>query len=209
MEAQDVLRIKAIKDSPLYIVSLYRVILTSVYGNNDITGDNRYRWMDDPNSTKIIIEPAWNEDKEQRNKRPAIYISCDGYGFEEMAIGGNRYGMEPTTGAEIRHTRITFGVSFNCFSSVQYDSSMLAYYTSLILLTAEQPIRHACKINDISAPRVGTTTLHPNDKDTWVTPIMIGISSEVTWFNAEIARQIEDIMFNLKIDNNTVRSIKI
>jgi len=155
-----------------------------------------WAWHDDIQSGGdhgIAIESAFNEDKDHRNYRAAIYVDRD-----ELIIGrtvlGDLAGQHIPSGLRAFWALESVPLLIECVAAKKAESAVLADLVGIYLHASSKLIQAKFGLHDMTPLTMGRTQPFPRDKTQWVTPISFTVQFNLRWTNAPTApllRQIE------------------
>ncbi len=73
--------------SKLAVLGVFVEIIRRRFTPDNFVGEFQWTWNKDINLTKLAVESAFNEDKQHRNFRPAIYVDCDDQTMGRVVLG--------------------------------------------------------------------------------------------------------------------------
>jgi hypothetical protein len=164
--------------SPLAIVALFSEIvrerfrpgngLAWAWSENSTPGQAEENTEDEPR--RIVIEPAFNENLEVRNFRPAIYIDKGETAAGKVALG-NFVGQQLRTGLRGFYALGTSPIDIEVVSDSKGESAILADIVWFYILAGRDLIRSTFGIHEITPPILGKTVPFEGDKGQWSTHI--------------------------------------
>jgi len=194
---QDPLRIVA--GSPLAIQGVFLEILRERF--NEQSGLH-LTWRDDWTTTDILIETAYNEEVEARNKVPALYV----YRLQtvpSMQVIANRVGVRLNDHLEGNVALNTVAMMIECVSNDEGESALLGDLIQFTLLCSRDPISDAFGFYDLSMPTLGQTTPLQRDQTKWVTPVEFSVQFYVRWQHVPIAPLLQQIAQRITSQSQT------
>lgn len=150
-------------------------------------------WYSDIKKATLAIESAFNDDKEHRNKRPAIYIDRD-----EEVIGrtviGDTAGQNLRSGVKGFWALSTLPLLIECVAAKRAESAIIADLVKIYLLASSDLIQSAFGFHEMTPPNMTRTQPYERDKDQWVTSITFSVQFDVRWTNTPSAPLIQQIV---------------
>lgn len=187
--------------SPLAIVGLFTEIvrerfrpgngLAWAWSENSTPLKSEENTEDEPR--RIIIEPAFNENTEVKNYRPAIYIDKGETASGKVAIG-NFVGQKLKTGLRAFYALTTIPMDIEVVSENRGESGILADITWFYIIAGRELIRSTFGIHEITPPILGKTVPFEGDKGQWSTHITFEIQCELRWTTLPIGPLLKDII---------------
>jgi hypothetical protein len=196
--------------SPLALIAL----LTEIVRERFRPG-NGLAWAWDENSTpqkteentedeprRIVIEPAFNENTEVRNFRPAIYIDKGETAAGKVAIG-NFVGQKLSTGLRAFYALGTSPIDIEVVSDVKGESAILGDIVWFYILAGREQIRSAFDIHEMTPPILGKTVPFEGDKGQWSTHISFEVQFNLRWSTLPMGPLLEDIILRYRDSKET------
>lgn len=196
--------------SPLAVVALFTEIVRERFRPS-----NGLSWVWNENSTpqkteentedaprKILIEPAFNENLEVRNYRPAIYIDKGETAAGKVAIG-NFVGQQLHTGLRAFYALGTMPMDIEVVSELKGESAILADLVWFYFLAGREQIRSTFDIHDITPPILGRTVPFEGDKTQWSTHITFEIQVNLRWSTLPVGPLLADILLRYRDSKET------
>lgn len=152
-------------------------------------------WLYDPDikKTKIAIESAFNEDKEHRDKRPAIYIDRD-----EQVLGrtvlGDLAGQHLPSGKKGFWALQSVPILMECVAAKKAESAVIADVAGIFLHASSDLIQAAFGFHEMTPLTLGRTQPYARDKTQWVTPITFSVQYNLRWTNTPTTPLINQIV---------------
>ncbi len=192
---QNPLRIAA--GSPLAIQGAFLEILRERFreGNGlDII------WQENWTLTDILIESAYNEEVEARNKVPALYV----YRMQTIPskqVLGDRAGVNLPDHMEGHGAINTCAMMIECISNDEGESAILADIVQFTLLAGRDVIMREFGFYDISMPSLGQTTPFQRDQTKWSTPVEFQVQFWIRWRQVPIRPLLQQIAQRITQEN--------
>lgn len=196
--------------SPLAIVALFAEIVRERFRPG-----NGLNWVWDENATptssedntvgaprKILIEPAFNENTEVRNYRPAIYIDKGETAAGKISMG-NFAGQELHTGMRAFYALGTSPMDIEVVSDNKGESAILADIVWFYILAGRDLIRGTFGLHELTPPILGRTVPFEGDKGQWSTHITFEIQFDLRWRTLPISPLLNDIVTRYKDSDET------
>ena len=195
--------------SPLAMVALFTDIIRERFrpGNglawqwilNGTAGCDELNTPDSPK--KIVIEPAFNEDPEVRNARPAIYIDKTETIAGKVVVN-NFVGQQLRTGLQAFYALATVPIEIECVGA-KGESATLADLTWFYLLAGRQYIMATFGIHDLTPPTLGRTGPYEVDKTVWSTKVTFECQIHLRWTTLPISPALSEIVLRYKASGET------
>lgn len=141
-----------------------------------------WTWNDDIKKTKIAIESAFNEDKDHRDFRPAIYVDRDEQILGRTVIG-DFAGQQLTSGLRGFWALQTVPILIECVAAKKAESAVIADVAGIFLHASSDLIQGKFGFHDMTPVTIGRTQPFPRDKTQWVTPILFNVQYDLRWTN--------------------------
>lgn len=187
--------------SPLAIVALFTEVIRErfrpdnglawVWAENPTPGADEENTEDAPR--KILIEPAFNENLEVRNYRPAIYIDKGETAAGKVALG-NFVGQQLRTGLRGFYALGTSPMDIEVVSGSKGESAILADIVWFYILAGREQIRSTFGLHEMTPPVLGRTMPFEGDKGQWSTHITFEIQYDLRWTTLPISPLLADIV---------------
>lgn len=187
--------------SPLAILAIFTEIVRARFKE-----DSGLAWAWEPNPTpapseantvgaprKILIEPAFAENNETRNFRPAILIDKRETVPNKVAIG-NFVGQQLNTGLRGFYSLATIPVDVSVISDQKGESAILADITWFYLLSGREQIRETFGFQEMTNPVLGRTVAQEADRRTWLTTISFTLEVAFRWSTLPISPTLREIV---------------
>lgn len=153
-------------------------------------------WNADIKKTSVAIESAFNEDKEHKNFRPAVYIDRD-----EEVIGrtvvGDFVGQNFKAGVKGFWALSTLPIMIECVASKKAESAVIADLVKIYLLASSDLIQSAFGFHEMTPPSMSRTQPFSRDKEQWVTSISFSVQFDVRWTNTPTGPLLQKIMMEI------------
>lgn len=196
--------------SPLAILAIFTEIVRARFkGNSDLA----WKWEENPTPDpaeentgdaprKVLIEPAFAENNETRNYRPAILVDKRETVPNKVAIG-NFAGQQLHTGLRGFYSLATIPIDISVVSDQKGESAILADITWFYLLAGREQIRDTFGFQEMSNPILGRTAAQESDKRTWLTPISFTVDVAFRWSTLPISPVLKEIVANYRRSGET------
>lgn len=149
-------------------------------GDPDVT--TNWQWLDDVKNTKILIESGFNENAEERNGRPGIWVdrlqmtsSMAGIGYQDQIP------EVLSTGVRRFYATGEMDIGVDCTAEKRGESMVIGSIVHMFLLTAREPLMAYYGIRDMSPFLVKQTVPYERDKELMNTPIQFRVFFETRW----------------------------
>lgn len=196
--------------SPLAILAVFTEIVRARFkGSSDLA----WTWAENPTPDsseentgdaprKVLIEPAFAENNETRNFRPAILIDKRETVPNKVAIG-NFTGQQLHTGLRAFYSLATIPIDISVVSDQKGESAILADIAWFYLLAGREQIRETFGFQEMSNPILGRTTAQETDRRNWVTPISFTVELAFRWSTLPISPVLKEIVANYRKSGET------
>jgi len=151
---------------------------------------------------KILIEPAFNENLEIRNFRPAIYIDKGETAAGKVALG-NFVGQQLHTGLRAFYALGTCPLDIEIVSDAKGESATLADIVWFYFLAGRDLIRATFGIHDLTPPILGKTVPFEGDRGQWSTHITFEVQFELRWTTLPVGPLLQDIVLRYRDSKET------
>jgi hypothetical protein len=196
--------------SPLALVALFTEIVRERFRPS-----NELAWVWYENETpalaeantetaprKILIEPAFNENLEVRNFRPAIYIDKGETAAGKVALG-NFVGQQLHTGLRAFYAMGTTPLDIEVVSDARGESATLADIVWFYFVAGRDLIRATFGIHDLTPPILGKTVPFEGDRGQWSTHITFEVQFELRWTTLPVGPLLQDIVLRYRDSKET------
>lgn len=153
-------------------------------------------WNDDikqPGDKSIAVESAFNEDKNHRNFRTAIYVDRD-----EQVIGrtviGDQAGQNLLTGLRGFWALESVPILIECVASKKAESAIIADLTGIFLHASSNLIQAKFGFHEMTPVTRGRTQPFPRDKDQWVSSVSFTVQFDLRWTSEPTAPLLQQIV---------------
>lgn len=196
--------------SPLALVALFTEIIRERFRpDNDLA----WAWADNPTPAadeqntedaprKILIEPAFNENLEVRNYRPAIYVDKGDTAAGKVALG-NFVGQKLQSGLKGFYALGTSPMDIEVVSGSKGESAILADIVWFYILAGREQIRATFGLHEMTPPILGKTMPFDGDKGQWSTHITFEIQYDLRWTTLPISPLLNDILLRFRDSGET------
>lgn len=155
-------------------------------------GDFPWPWDNDIKKTKIAIESAFNEDKEHRDFRPAIYVDRDDMTLGRTVIG-DFAGQHIPSGLKGFWALQTVPILIECVAGKKGESAVIADLAAIFLHASSDLIQAKFAFHEMTPVQVGRTQPFPRDKNQWVTSITFSVQYDLRWTNRPTGPLLQEI----------------
>ena len=179
--------------SPMAVVGVFLEVIRKRF-----TPESKlpWTWERDVKKSSIAIESAFNEDKDSRNFRPAIYVDRD-----ELIIGrtviGDAVGQNLRTGLKGFWALSSVPILLECVAAKKGESAIIADLVCIYLHASSDLIQSAFGFHEMTPPTMSRTQPYARDKDQWVTSISFSVQYDVRWTNAPTAPLLQQIIMEV------------
>lgn len=154
--------------------------------------DFQWLWDKDIKKTRIAVESAFNEDKEHRDFRPAVYVDCDDQTHGRVVIG-DFVGQNLQTGMRGFWNLQTVPVLIECVAGKKSESAILGDIVAIFLQASSDLIQAKFGFHDMTPLTVGRTQPYTVDKTQWITSVTFNVQYPTRWTNLPIAPLLQEI----------------
>ena len=196
--------------SPLAIIALFTEIvrerfrpgngLSWVWNENSTPQKSEENTEDQPR--RIIVEPAFNENTEVRNFRPAIYIDKGETAAGKVALG-NFVGQQLKSGFRAFYALGTAPIDIEVVSDAKGESAILGDIVWFYILAGREQIRATFDLHEMTPPILGKTVPFEGDKGQWSTHISFEVQFNLRWSTLPISPLLEDIVVRYRDSKET------
>lgn len=190
--------------SPLAVVALFTEIvrerfritdnLAWVYNGNATSGCDVEGTVGSPK--KIVIEPAFNEDPEARNARPAIFIDKNETIAAKVVVN-NFAGQHLPSGLQGFYALATIPIEIECVGA-KGESATLADLVWFYMLAGRQYIMATFGIHDLTPPIISKTMPYEADKTVWSTKVTFEAQIHLRWTTLPISPVLNEIVLRFR-----------
>lgn len=167
------------------------------------TAENKLPWVwhsdiknKPSHAAAIAIESAFNEDKDHRDFRPAIYVDRD-----ELIVGrtviGDAAGQNLRNGLKGFWALTSLPILIECVAAKKGESAIIGDLTAVFLHASSDLIQSAFGFHEMTPPAMGRTQPYPRDKDQWVTSISFSVQYDFRWTNKPTAALLQQIIMEV------------
>lgn len=196
--------------SPLAVIALFTEIIRQRFR---VGNELAWYWEDNPTPQsdednmvdkprQLMIEPAFTDNPEARNFRPAIYIDKGDTQGSKIAIN-NMAGRQLKTGLTGFYMLALIPIDIEIMSGAKGESATLADIVWFYLLAGREQIRATFGIHDIGMPVLGRTTPETADNTQWSTHVTFSIEVEFRWLTRPISPMLREIVLKFQASGET------
>lgn len=178
--------------SKLAVIGVFVEIIRRRFARATAGVDFPWPWDPSPNTTRIEIESAFNEENPAKNKRPAIYVDADDQVNSRTVLGDfvGRRNVDGVTG--FWHLE-TIPILIECVATKRLESAIIGDLVSVFLLASNRLIQGKFGFHDMTPTTIGRTQPHPRDKPTFVTPVTFTVQNDVRYTNTPTGPLLEEL----------------
>jgi hypothetical protein len=178
--------------SKLAVIGVFVEIIRRRFARETAGVDFPWSWDPSPNTTRIEIESAFNEENPAKNKRPAIYVDADDQVNSRTVLGDfvGRRNVDGITG--FWHLE-TIPILIECVAAKRLESAIIGDLVSVFLLASNRLIQGKFGFHDMTPTTVGRTQPYPRDKPTFVTPVTFTVQNDVRYTNTPTGPLLEKL----------------
>jgi len=151
---------------------------------------------------KIFIEPAFSENAEVRNYRPAIFVDKQDTIPSKVAIG-NFVGQELKSGHRGFYSVATIPIDIEIVSDRNGESATIADIVWFYLLSGREQIQNTFGMQDMSNPVLSRTAPQEADKRVWSTHVTFTIGINIRWSTVPISPILKEIVMRYRRSGET------
>lgn len=178
--------------SKLAVLGVFVEIIRRRFVIGVVEPDFQWVWDPDVKKTKLAVESAFNEDKEHRNFRPAVFIDCDDQTHGRVVLG-DRVGKNFKSGLEGFWDLQTVPILIECVAGKRAESAVLGDIIGVFLHASSDLIQAKFGFHDMTPLVVGRTQPHTKDKDQWITSVTFNVQYPMRWTNAPTAPLLQEV----------------
>ena len=145
---------------------------------------------------RLLIDSAYNVEKEARNYRPALYVGRGSVRPIKLSVN-NFAGEYLPTQIKAYYCQAAMTITIECESEASGESSTIGETVWAYVLSCREIFRSTLGFHEITEPVLGETAISVTDKRVWVTPVQFEIQYDVRWGVKPIAPFLRDL--NLKM----------
>lgn len=151
-----------------------------------------WSWDPSPNTTRIEIESAFNEENPAKNKRPSVYVDADDQ-VNSRTVLGDFVGRRNVDGIIGFWHLETIPILIECVAAKRLESAIIGDLVSVFLLASNRLIQGKFGFHDMTPTTVGRTQPFPRDKGTFVTPVTFTVQNNVRYTNAPTGPLLQEL----------------
>lgn len=178
--------------SKLAVLGVFVEIVRRRFAPETVSADFQWLWNSDINQTKLAVESAFNEDKQHRNFRPAVYIDCDDQTMGRVVLG-DRVGLNRKTGLEGFWNLTSVPILIECVAGKKAESATLGDIVGVFLQASSDLIQAKFGFHDMTPITVSRTQPKPGDKDTWITAVTFVVQIPFRWTNRQTGPLLQEL----------------
>lgn len=178
--------------SKLAVLGVFVEIIRKRFAMDIVDPMFQWLWIDDIKKTKIAVESAFNEDKEFRNFRPAVFVDCDDQTHGRVVLG-DRAGQNFKTGLVGFWDLQTVPILIECVAGKRAESAVLGDIVGVFLHASSDLIQAKFGFHDMTPVTVGRTQPSTKDKDQWVTSVTFNVQYPGRWTNKPTAPLLAEV----------------
>lgn len=196
--------------SPLALVALFTEVIRErfrpgnglawIWDENPTPADTEANDTIDPR--KVLIEPAFVENNEVRNFRPAIIIDKGETNAEKVVLG-NFVGQQLKTGLKGYYSLATVPIDVEVVSDQKGESATLADIVWFYLLAGKEEICRTFGLHEFTNPVLGRTVPAEVDRTQWSTHISFQIQVNLRWSTVPISPLLREFVLRFRRSGET------
>lgn len=187
--------------SKLAVLGVFVEVIRRRFAASVVPPDFQWRWDPDIKKTKIAVESAFNEDKEHRNFRPAVFIDCDDQTHGRVVLG-DRAGQNLKTGLVGFWDLQVVPILIECIAGKRAESAILGDIVGVFLHASSDLIQAKFGFHDMTPVVVGRTQPNTRDKDQWITAVTFNVQYPMRWTNKPTAPLLNEIAMAVVASGN-------
>lgn len=159
----------------------------------------QWQWQSDVTTTDIVIEAQYNQNTEERDARPGIYIDKDQTSYGKVSTGHLDHDQPRILERDLEH-RISFGqtdIVIDCISPSRGESMYLADVVQSYLEASKYVIMAVFGFRDISPIVCGRTQAFSKQTDLHQTTLTFRVEYETRWKTAPAANVMAGLQLHL------------
>ena len=178
--------------SKLAVLGVFVEIVRRRFSASVVPSDFQWLWVNDIKNTKLAVESAFNEDKEHRNFRPAVFIDCDDQTHGRVVLG-DRAGQNLQTGKVAFWDLQVVPILIECVAGKRAESAILGDLVGVFLHASSDLIQAKFGFHDMTPVVIGRTQPSTRDKDQWITAVTFNVQYPMRWTNKPTAPLLAEI----------------
>lgn len=182
--------------SKLAVIGVFVEIIRRRFARSLAGPDFPWPWDRDPNTTRIEIESAFNEENPAKNKRPAVYVDADEQ-VNSRTVLGDFVGKRNADGLTGFWHLQTVPILIECVAAKRLESAIIGDMVSIFLLASNRLAQGKFGFHDITPTTVGRTQPTPSDKSVFVTPVTLAVQNDVRYTNAPTGPLLERLEMDI------------
>lgn len=156
-----------------------------------------YGWKANIKETKLAVESAFNEDKEHKGFRPAIYIDVDDQIMGRVVIG-DRVGKNVKQGVEGFWNLSNTPILIECVSAKRAESAILGDLVGTFIHASSDLIQAKFGFHDLTPVTIGRTQPSVRDKNEWTTPVTFVTQYPMRWTNTKTGPLLQELELQIE-----------
>jgi hypothetical protein len=165
----------------------------------------RYTWSEDNTKTMIQIQPVWEYNPQDIQRRPALYIKRNAVKFERLGLDdGFTAGSDKNArGQVIRvpgeyHSKMMLGShTVFCVGQTGAETELLAQEVTNHIMMFGPRLRAEFKLTRLTLTEVGELALLDEFVEHFVVPVVIGYGIAMSWRIVEIQPFLKTLSINV------------
>lgn len=178
--------------SKMAVLGVFVVVIRQRFDAAFLDPSFPYRWTPDIKTTKIAIESAFNEDKEHRNARPAVYVDCDDQTMGRVVLG-DRAGRNAKRALDGFWNLQSVPILIECIAAKRAESAIIGDLVGTFIQASSDLIQAKFGFHDLTPVTVGRTQPVNRDKNEWVTPVTLVAQYPMRWTNERTSPLLKEI----------------
>jgi hypothetical protein len=165
-----------------------------------------YLWSDDNKQTKIQIQPVWEYNPQDIERRPALYVKRNAYKFERLAINdGQTVGSEKDASGRVvrvpnaRHSKMMVGShTVFCVGQTGAETELLAQEVANHVMMFGPRLRIDFKLHRLTVAEVGELAVLDEFVEHFVVPVVVAYGIAMSWEIKEIQPYLKAIGIDVR-----------
>lgn len=145
----------------------------------------------------LQIEPAFSQQVETRNYRPAIFVD-KGETVMEKVVLGNMAGKRLRDGLTGYYALATIPIDIEVVSDKKGESATVADIVWFYMLAGREQIRETFGLHEMTPPILGRTVPGEKDKTEWSTHVNFNVQAHLRWSTRPVAPLLKEIVLRFK-----------
>lgn len=145
----------------------------------------------------LLIDSAYNVEKDARNYRPAIYVGRGAVRALKLSVN-NFVGEYFPTQIKAYHCLASMPITIECEAEGAGESSVIAETVWAFVLSCREIFRETLGFQEITEPTLGETAPNTTDKRGWVTSVDFEVQYDVRWGTKPLEPFLRDLTLKIR-----------